>query len=251
MKICSNCGAQNEDVFSKCVACGADLPITGDEATTVIEPLDAGNAPAENMQGAAQNQQYYGNAVNTQQFQQQPNVQGGMPYNNQAQGNWNEPVKSNKKGIFIALGIIAVVVVVALVLIFTVGGKAKGGAESPEAVAKLFIQAMDKKDTDAIVALCPPFLDPGKDDIQASLDMLNLYDSKLEYIDITEKEERDVKDIEEDIKDYYDVSVSIQEAYDLEVEYKMTMSYLGESYTEDTSEYMTVIKYKNKWFLYE
>ena len=292
MKICSNCGTQNEDSFSKCVACGGDLPITGDEATILLDPMDAGGSSsgftlkqdttsysqdagsqntynqnaygqdmygqaAGNMQnaayGAAPSQQYYGDGMNAQ-YQAQQGMPGGMPYNNQPAGNWNQPpqpVKANKKAIFIALAAITAIVVLAFVIIFKFGNKVKGGADSPEEVAEIFIEAMDERDVDKIESICPPFLDSGADDIEDSLDELDLYDTEFKFVGVTDKSECDIDEVEADIKDYYNVSVDIEAAYDLEVEYDLYMSYLGDTYEETESESMLVIKYKGKWFLYE
>ena len=43
MKVCEMCGAQNDDVFTKCSVCGADLPSMNsqdgdDEKTVLIDP---------------------------------------------------------------------------------------------------------------------------------------------------------------------------------------------------------------------
>ena len=44
MKVCEMCGAQNDDVFTKCSVCGADLPSMNsqdgdDEKTVLIDPV--------------------------------------------------------------------------------------------------------------------------------------------------------------------------------------------------------------------
>ena len=48
MKVCEMCGAQNDDVFTKCSVCGADLPSMnsqdGDDEKTVL--IDPDQAPA-------------------------------------------------------------------------------------------------------------------------------------------------------------------------------------------------------------
>lgn len=46
MKVCEMCGAQNDDVFTKCAVCGADLPspngeVGDDEKTILIDPTEA------------------------------------------------------------------------------------------------------------------------------------------------------------------------------------------------------------------
>lgn len=49
MKVCEMCGAQNDDVFTKCSVCGADLPSMnsqdGDDEKTVL--IDPDQAPAQ------------------------------------------------------------------------------------------------------------------------------------------------------------------------------------------------------------
>ena len=51
MKVCEMCGAQNDDVFTKCSVCGADLPSMNsqdgdDEKTVLIDPDQASAQPS-------------------------------------------------------------------------------------------------------------------------------------------------------------------------------------------------------------
>lgn len=51
MKVCEMCGAQNDDVFTKCAVCGADLPSANsqdgdDEKTVLINPDQVAEQPS-------------------------------------------------------------------------------------------------------------------------------------------------------------------------------------------------------------
>lgn len=282
MKVCEMCGAQNDDVFTKCAVCGADLPSANsqdgdDEKTVLINPdqvaeqpsglslktdtstygqADAAQTnpqPAAPQYGGMGQPQMNGMGMNGMPQQGMP---GQAPYGQPGFGGpaaQPQPAKP-KKGLII--GIIAAAVAllaVAFVLIFK-GGVSGTGASSAEDVAKQFIEAMDEKDADKMAKLCPPFLDPGKEDIEDMIDMYDGYDVTFTYEGISSKEDYegdDLKDLQDDVSDYAGKNVKLQDACDLEFSFNIKMSYLGENYDESSTYTITCIKYKGNWYLYE
>lgn len=263
MKVCTMCGAQNEDAFTKCATCGADLPslnseVGDDEKTVLLDPEQ--NAPSgfglnTNTNTYGQQPQNFGQA--------QPSFNQAQPYAAQPDFNQSQPYaapvppqpKSNKGMIFGILAAIVVVVAVALVLIFK-GGLfgAKGGVGSPEDVAKQFIEAMDEQNVDKLAELCPPFLDPGKDELQSMIDAYSGYDVTFKYEGVESKEDytgSDLKDLQEDVSDYAEKKVKLDAACDLEFSFNVAVTMLGETYDESSTYSITCIKYKGKWYLYE
>ena len=284
MKVCEMCGAQNDDVFTKCSVCGADLPspngeVGDDEKTVLIDPTEAA-APQSGLSLKTDTNTYGQADANTAQPQPgfggqpqgmpgQPGFGGqpqGMPgqmgFGGQPQGMPGQPgfggqpsqqPKSKKGLIFGILGAAVVVLAIALVLIFK-GGFGGNGAKSPEDVARLFIEAMDEKDADKMAKLCPPFLDPGKDEIEDMISMYDGMDVKFTYEGVESKDEYkgdDLKDFEDEVSDYADKNIKLQGACDLEFSFNIKMSYLGESYDESSTYTLKCIKYKGKWYLYE
>ena len=297
MKVCEMCGAQNDDVFTKCSVCGADLPspngdVGDDEKTVLIDPTEAAapqsglslktdtNTYGQTDANAAQPQPEFGGQPQgmpgqpgfggqPQGLPGQPGFGGqpqGMPgqpgFGGQPQGMPGQPgfggqpsqqPKSKKGLIFGVLGAAVVVLAVALVLIFK-GGFGGNGAKSPEDVARLFIEAMDEKDSDKMAKLCPPFLDPGKDEIEDMISMYDGMDVKFTYEGVESKDEYkgdDLKDFEDEVSDYADKNIKLQGACDLEFSFNIKMTYLGENYDESSTYTLKCIKYKGKWYLYE
>ena len=284
MKVCEMCGAQNDDVFTKCSVCGADLPSPNgeagdDEKTVLIDPTEAA-APQSGLSlktdtntygqadaNAAQPQPGFGGQPQGMPGQpgfggQPQGMPGQMGFGGQPQGMPGQPgfggqpsqqPKSKKGLIFGILGAAVVVLAIALVLIFK-GGFGGNGAKSPEDVARLFIEAMDEKDADKMAKLCPPFLDPGKDEIEDMISMYDGMDVKFTYEGVESKDEYkgdDLKDFEDEVSDYADKNIKLQGACDLEFSFNIKMSYLGESYDESSTYTLKCIKYKGKWYLYE
>lgn len=283
MKVCEMCGAQNDDVFTKCAVCGADLPSANsqdgdDEKTVLINPDQVAEQPSglslktdtstygqpdaaqTNPQPAAP--QYGGmgqpqmNGMGMNGMPQQ-GMPGQAPYGQPGFGGpaaQPQPAKP-KKGLII--GIIAAAVAllaVAFVLIFKGGFGAKGGASSPEAVAQQFIEAMNDKDVDKMAALCPPFLDPGQEDIEDMLDSYSGYDVTFKYEGVESKEMYDgddLDDLEEDVSDYADKTIKLQDACDLEFSFNVAVTMSGETYDQSSTYPITCIKYKGNWYLYE
>ena len=271
MKVCEMCGAQNDDVFTKCSVCGADLPspngdVGDDEKTVLIDPTEAA-APQSGLSLKTDTNTYGQTDANAAQpqpgFGGQPQGMPGQPgFGGQPQGMPGQPgfggqpsqqPKSKKGLIFGVLGAAVVVLAVALVLIFK-GGFGGNGAKSPEDVARLFIEAMDEKDADKMAKLCPPFLDPGKDEIEDMISMYDGMDVKFTYEGVESKDEYkgdDLKDFEDEVSDYADKNIKLQGACDLEFSFNIKMTYLGENYDESSTYTLKCIKYKGKWYLYE
>ena len=277
MKVCEMCGAQNDDVFTKCSVCGADLPSMnsqdGDDEKTVL--IDPDQAPAQpsglslktdtstygqadagqtNPQPAAP--QFGGMGQPQMNGMPQQGMPGQAPYGQPGFGGPTpaQPAKP-KKGLIIGIIAAAVVVLaVAFVLIFKGGFGAKGGASSPEAVAQQFIEAMNDQDVDKMSALCPPFLDPGQEDIEDMLDSYSGYDVTFKYEGVESKEmydSDDLDDLEEDISDYADKTIKLQDACDLEFSFNVAVTMSGETYDQSSTYPITCIKYKGNWYLYE
>ena len=277
MKVWEMCGAQNDDVFTKCSVCGADLPSMnsqdGDDEKTVL--IDPDQAPAQpsglslktdtstygqadagqtNPQPAAP--QFGGMGQPGMNGMPQQGMPGQAPY---GQPGFGGPVPAQpakpKKGLIIGIIAAAVVVLaVAFVLIFKGGFGAKGGASSPEAVAQQFIEAMNDQDVDKMAALCPPFLDPGQEDIEDMLDSYSGYDVTFKYEGVESKEmydSDDLDDLEEDISDYADKTIKLQDACDLEFSFNVAVTMSGETYDQSSTYPITCIKYKGNWYLYE
>ena len=270
MKVCTMCGAQNEDAFTKCATCGADLPsvnsaVGDDEKTVLLDPEQ--NAANESMYGQQPQQpQPAFTMAQPEMNQPQPGFGQPQPGFGQPQPGFGQPQpyvatpvapqKKSKKGVIIGvLAALVVVLAVAFVLIFK-GGLfgAKGGVKSPEDVAKQFITAMDKQDVDMLAELCPPFLDPGKDELQGMIDMYAGYDVKFTFEGVENKEDLkgdDLKDLQDDVCDYAEKKVKLDAACKLEFSFNTAVTMLGETYDESSSYEITCIKYKGNWYLYE
>ena len=123
-----------------------------------------------------------------------------------------------------------------------------------EAVAQQFIEAMNDQDVDKMAALCPPFLDPGQEDIEDMLDSYSGYDVTFKYEGVESKEmydSDDLDDLEEDISDYADKTIKLQDACDLEFSFNVAVTMSGETYDQSSTYPITCIKYKGNWYLYE
>lgn len=282
MKVCEMCGAQNDDVFTKCAVCGADLPSMNsqdgdDEKTILLDPnekaglslktdtstygqADAGQSspqPAAPQFNMTQSQPGMPGQGMPQPGMGMNGMPGQPPYGQPGFGGQpvpTEPAKP-KKGLIIGIIAAAVVVLaVAFFLIFKGGFGAKGGAKSPEAVAQQFIEAMDEQDVDKIAELCPPFLDPGKDDLESMISAYDGYDVSFKYEGVENKsmyEGDDLKDLQDDVSDYADKDIKLQDACDLEFSFNVAVEMDGEKYDQSTTYEIKCIKYKGNWYLYE
>lgn len=274
MKVCEMCGAQNDDVFTKCAMCGADLPSLnsedGDDEKTVL--IDAnqtmgGTSGLSLKTDANTYGQQDAGQTNPQQAAPQfgmgqPAMNGmsgqgmpGQPFGQPGFGGQPAPAPKPKKGLIIGIIAAAVVVLaVAFLLIFKGGFGAKGGADSPEAVAQQFIEAMDEQDADKIAALCPPFLDPGKEELEDMINAYDGYDVTFKYEGVENKEMYegdDLKDLQDDVSDYADKNIKLQDACDLEFSFNVAVTMDGETYDQSSTYEVTCIKYRGKWYLYE
>lgn len=284
MKVCEMCGAQNDDVFTKCAVCGADLPSMNsqdgdDEKTILLDPNEKAGLSLKtdtSTYGQADAGQSSPQPAAPQFNMAQPQSQPGMPGQGMPQpgmgmngmpgqppygqpGFGGQPVPTEpakpKKGLIIGIIAAAVVVLaVAFFLIFKGGFGAKGGAKSPEAVAQQFIEAMDEQDVDKIAELCPPFLDPGKDDLESMISAYDGYDVSFKYEGVENKsmyEGDDLKDLQDDVSDYADKDIKLQDACDLEFSFNVAVEMDGEKYDQSTTYEIKCIKYKGNWYLYE
>lgn len=164
-----------------------------------------------------------------------------------------QQTKQSKGKIIGILAGAAVLVIAVIALIFRFGGS-KGGVNSPEEVARQFVEAMNEKDVDKIADLCPPFLDPGRDDIEDAIAMYDGYDVTFKYEGIESQDDytgSDLDDYAEEVSDYAGKKIKLQAACDLEYTYSIDMTFMGESYNDSTTDSITCIKYKGKWYLYE
>lgn len=284
MKVCEMCGAQNDDAFTKCAVCGADLPSMNsqdgdDEKTILLDPNEKAGLSLKtdtSTYGQADAGQSSPQPAAPQFNMAQPQSQPGMPGQGMTQpgmgmngmpgqppygqpGFGGQPVPTEpakpKKGLIIGIIAAAVVVLaVAFFLIFKGGFGAKGGAKSPEAVAQQFIEAMDEQDVDKIAELCPPFLDPGKDDLESMISAYDGYDVSFKYEGVENKsmyEGDDLKDLQDDVSDYADKDIKLQDACDLEFSFNVAVEMDGEKYDQSTTYEIKCIKYKGNWYLYE
>ncbi|MFR0782473.1 MAG: hypothetical protein ACLSHP_05830 [Coprococcus sp.] len=113
---------------------------------------------------------------------------------------------------------------------------------------------MNDQDVDKMAALCPPFLDPGQEDIEDMLDSYSGYDVTFKYEGVESKEmydSDDLDDLEEDISDYADKTIKLQDACDLEFSFNVAVTMSGETYDQSSTYPITCIKYKGNWYLYE
>jgi len=166
-----------------------------------------------------------------------------------AEPTYAQPQSSKKGKLFIILGVIALVAVVAIALILLLGGK--GGAKSPEEATKIYLEGIEDGDADKMLSVAAPFASKeDKEALSAVLGMMEGFDVKVEYIGLNDEEELDVEEIQDDIKARYGKSVKIDEAMKAEAEYEMNVTVFGETTSEITTEYLTFIKYKGKWYIY-
>lgn len=250
MKICPMCGAQNEDVFTKCATCGADLAVTEMEPQTQEENAEQENSgfsikkeePVMDAQPMGAQAGYGQQPMDMQQpvYSAQPVI---------------PPAPKAKKGPLIAI-LAAVVALVAGILIFVFNSPVGGGAgmKSPEDVCKQFVKGMTDADVKEISKLCPPFMDPQEEELQSMIDLYASFQPVFTFKELSKEDKltgSDFDDLVEDISDECGKKIKIQEACDIEFVYNISMEFMGEKYDEDQTQEATLIKYKGKWYLYE
>jgi len=285
MKVCNSCGANNEDTAMNCSVCGeafaAGDVLKGDEATTLIEPMDANltnnsqmnvnmqpqfqsqnmgmggqpqfSQPNMGMGGQPQFSQPDMGMGGQPQFSQPDMGMGGQPQFSQGMSAYSpvaQPPAANKGKLFIILGAIALVVVVAIALVLLLGGNNKKGAKSPEEAAKIYLEGMEEGDVDKIMSVAPPFATKeDRDVIEEALGFISGFDMKIEYIGLNDKTDLDVDEEEAEIKSDYGKNIELEEAMEAELEYEMSMTLFGETSSETTTKYITFLKYKGRWYI--
>lgn len=241
-KVCNSCGANNDDAAVKCSICGEVFAtngfVTRDEATTLIEPMDAGLNDNSQM-----------NANMQPKFTLQNMKMDEQPQFSQSALAYAQPQATNKNKLFIILGAIALVAIVAVALVLLLGGK--DGANSPEEAAKVYLEGIEDGDVDKMMSVAAPFASKeDKETLDAILGMMSGVDINIKYIGLNDEEALDVEELQDEIKDSYGKSVKLDDAMGAELEYEMTMSLFGQTTSETTTEYLTFIKYKGKWYIY-
>lgn len=159
------------------------------------------------------------------------------------------------------IGIIACVVVAALLVIFLLTTLLSPGSLSMEGAVEAYYEALAEQDAKDYVDVCfsskflkafikeNDYLD--KDDMMDSIEeMLEWYDDMpdVRNIKITDKEEyskSEVRDVNEEIEDDISVKVNISEIVDVTVEYE----YKEDGEWEYDEEYFTLYKSGTKWYV--
>ena len=155
--------------------------------------------------------------------------------------------KKSKKGL-IAIGVAALAVIVALVLIFTFTGR---GAASPKALAKKYIQAIQKGDGEAMLKLYHKKMVEeqvgDKDDQKEYAEYLEetaayLKDCDFEILEVEDVDEDQMEEIKEYAEEEYGIKVK-----DAKV---IVIAYSGEinGYEVENELELHVIKVGNKWY---
>lgn len=281
---CPNCGAETDEAV--CPVCGATvsgeaggfklagaeqpeaggLKLAGEEQPKMGNPFGGQpqQEPGVNTQAQYGETQYngasqfagnqYGGAP---QYQGDPMQNGyaedpyGMPAYNQPA--YQQPPKK-KSGVGVVVGIIVAFAVFAAVIIFLFSGSIGGAKKSKELIDQ-FMTGIEEADTDKIVSLVDKDCvgDNDVETLSSSFELLKSMD--IEYsvdykITSTEKANRaTIKNMCEGIYNDESVAGKVKCAYICDVDYSITMSYLGETETQDDK--MSLICYKKggKWYI--
>lgn len=261
---CPNCGAETNE--SVCPVCGAAVGTSGGFTLAGNEqPQDTGYSgqpqQTENVVYGTQPQQgmgmdpqyggpqyqgdpmqngYAGNAYGT------PGFDNGVPY--------QQPPKKKKSGAGAVIGIIVAFAVIAAAVIFLFSGSL-GGAKKSKKLVDQFMTGIEEADTDKIVSLVDEecVADNDVETLSSSFELLKSMgiDYSVDYkITSTEKANRaTIKNMCEGIYNDGSVASKVKCAYICDVDYSITMSYLGETETQDDK--MSLICYKKggKWYI--
>jgi len=250
---CPNCGAETNG--SVCPVCGAAVggnagfQLAGNEQQAAGTPYGA-----QPQQGMGMDPQYGG-----PQYQGDPMQNGyaGNAYDAPGFDNgtgYQQPPKKKKSGVGAVIGIIVALAVIAAAVIFLFSGSLGGAKKSKELVDQ-FMTGIEEADTDKIVSLVDEdcVADNDVETLSSSFELLK--SMGIEYtvdykITSTEKANRaTIKNMCESLYGDASAASKVKCAYICDVDYSMTMSYLGETQTEDDK--MSLICYKKggKWYI--
>lgn len=243
MKNCEICGAQLDDTATVCPVCGANVG-AGQPAYTNAQ-AGGYNMAQESGQPNMQDQAYG--------VPQQPYDMGQSPYG-QAPMPQQAPKKKTNVAAIVIIAVVAVAIIGFAVWFFLL--RDSKGSNTPESVIETYLDALCDGDVDRLYSLWPEEMhsDEEYEQLESMLSMFKSYNIKVENLKIEDKTKLDsdeISDIEDEIKDGYGKSLKISEAYELDYSYDMSMEFMGESYSEPTSETSTVIKIGSKWYMYE
>ena len=252
---CPNCGAETNG--SVCPVCGAEVgtsggfTLAGNDQSQQPENAAYGAQP---QQGMGMDPQYGGS-----QYQGDPMQNGyagnayGTPGFDTGAG-YQQPPKKKKSGAGAVIGIIVALAVIAAAVIFLFSGSL-GGAKKSKKLVDQFMTGIEEADTDKIVSLVDEDCVADNDVATLSSSFELLTSMGVEYsidykITSTEKANRaTIKNMCEGLYGDTSVASKVRCAYICDVDYTMTINYLGEKETEDDK--MSLICYKKggKWYL--
>lgn len=284
MKYCPNCGAQNEDDFTLCGVCGA-LMEENKSAFSLKTDAEVQNRVDSMQESQPASNTYYAGAQGgmtqpTNAYGQQQNqMPGGAYQNNDYQGQpYNPsqalfggsdglgmgnsgvdvsrpPVKADKGKIYIALGVIGALLVVAMILIFSGGFFKRGGVDSPEEVARVYMQGINERDLKLLDTLIPPFAASASsdEDMQSLMDMADAFNLVYNYTitDTYYYSSSEVSQVERELQSNYGTSVNLQDVCEVYVDIEMSMSYMGESYSDSMDYTLRTIKMNGRWYVFD
>lgn len=165
------------------------------------------------------------------------------------------PVQADKGKLFIALGVIGVLLVVAMILIFGGGFFKKGGVSSPEEVVRVYMQGINERDLKLLDTLIPPFSASASDDedMQSLMEMADAFNLVYNYTieDTHYYSDSEVSQVERELQRNFGTNVNLQGVCEVDVDIEMSMSYMGESYTDTMDYTLRTIKMNGKWYVYD
>ena len=245
---CPNCGAETNE--SVCPVCGAAVGTSGGfklAGNDQPQQPEGVTYDAQPQQGMGMDPQYGG-----PQYQGDP-MQNG--YAGNAYGTaYQQPTKKKKSGVGAVIGIIIALAVIAAAVIFLFSGSI-GGAKKSKKLVDDFMTGIEEADTAKIVSLVDKECVADNDVATLSSSFELLTSMGVEYsidykITSTEKANRaTIKNMCEGLYGDTSVASKVRCAYICDVDYTMTINYLGETETEDDK--MSLICYKKggKWYI--